>query len=330
MNVRLVASPILVLLLSVFADGQQAPRSGEQIGTAVTLDTGSSFKQELAHHIVLLEAFVRQAEAAHATDAELARRYVKLGVAYENATQWARSEAALEHAIALARHAPEPNAELAAAISQLGILHVAMGKLRESEKEELQGLKLREQLGDRLQVAHSWTDLSALYLVQHKFEKARDFAQKAVAEFVVNKQAGVFDKNAARSSLSLALCYLKDCPSAIPLLKDAIDEAKAKLLPEDFAIGFGEFLLGYAYWKSGDMSEAGRHMQDGTATMSRQLGWGHPSYLAALKKYEQFLRENRQAEAANVVEREIRQRLAVIDVHSIQTGQVALGFDGLR
>ncbi len=146
----------------------------------------------------------------------------------------------------------------------------------------------------------------------------------------MNKQANVYDRIVARSALSLAICYLKDCPSAIPLLKDTVEEAKAKLQPDDFPIGFGDFLLGYAYWKSGNVSAAGQHLQDGTAAMKRQLGWGHPAYVGALKQYELFLRENRQVEAANVVERQIRQAQAVVDVHSIQTRQGMFGFDGLR
>jgi tetratricopeptide (TPR) repeat protein len=329
MNVRLVLSPVFVLLLFPFVHGQQVPPGGEQT-TPVSVETAKSFKQELTRRIALLEASVRQAEAAHATDVELARRYTQLSLAYENATQRAQSEAAAEHAVSLARHAPEPNPELAAAITQLGILHVAMGKLRESEKEEQEGLKIREKLGDRLQIARSWNDLAELFIAQGKFEKARDFAQKAVAEFVANEHAIVYDRIVARSSLSLALCYLKDCPSAIPLLKDAIDEAKAKLHPDDFPIGFGYFLLGYAYWKSGDMFDAGRYMQEGTAGMSRQLGWGHPSYLGALKQYEKFLRENRQVEAANVVHRQVRQAQAVVDVHTLQTAQGMFGFDRLH
>jgi hypothetical protein len=114
------------------------------------------------------------------------------------------------------------------------------------------------------------------------------------------------------------------------LLKAAIDEGKAKLQPDDLPIGVGGFLLGYACWKSGNVSDADRFMQEGTAAMSRQLGWGHPAYLSALKQYAQFLRENRQVEAANVVERRIRQAEAVVDVHSIQTSQGMFGFDGLH
>jgi hypothetical protein len=59
--------------------------------------------------------------------------------------------------------------------------------------------------------------------------------------------------------------------------------------------------------------------------MSVQLGWGHPAYLKALRCYAQFLHENQQVEAANVVERRIRQAEAVVDVHSMQTAQGMFG-----
>jgi hypothetical protein len=91
------------------------------------------------------------------------------------------------------------------------------------------------------------------------------------------------------------------------------------LRPDDFPIGFGEFLLGYAYWKSGDRLSADEYMKRGTVQMSTQLGWGHPVYLNALVHYDKFLRESRRMEDANVVERRIRQAEAVVDVHALQS-----------
>ena len=91
----------------------------------VTASAGGAVKQDLERRIALQQEAVRQAEAAHVTDIELASRYARLGVLYEIATQWARSEAAVEHAVSLARHAPEPSEELASVLSQLGGLHAA-------------------------------------------------------------------------------------------------------------------------------------------------------------------------------------------------------------
>jgi len=332
MNVRLVASPILVLLLSHYAPGQQMSRGVDQTGppAPVTANSADALKQNLMRRIALAEAAVRQAESAHESNVVLSRTYVQLGLWCQNAAQFGRSEAVLEHAVSLLRHPFESGADLATAISQLASVHLMMGKFRESEREEEEALRLRQDIGDPLQIARSRDDLAILYLAKQKYEKARDFARQAEAEFVKNGRSNVLDRVTARFTLAEALCNLKDFPAAISLLKAAIDEAKAMLRPDDFPVGLSNFLLGYAYWKSGNMSAAEMYMERGTAQMNLQLGWGHPAYLRALSLYAESLRENKQVEAANVVERRIRQAQAVVDVHSIQTAQGIFGIGGLR
>jgi tetratricopeptide (TPR) repeat protein len=332
MNVRLIASPILVLLLSHYAPGQEMPRGADQTGpqARVTPNTADAVKQNLMHQVALAEAAVRQADAAHESNVVLSKTYVQLGLWYENAAQWDRSEAALEHAVSLLRHPTGPDEDLATTISQLASLHVMMGKFRESERENQEALRLGENLGDRLLIARSRDDLAILYLAKQKYQKAKDLARQAEAEFVKNVRADVIDRISARFTLAEALCNLKDCPSAIPVLKAALAEAKATLHAGDFSLGLNTFLLGYAYWKSGDMIGAAEYLERGTAQMNTQFGWGHPSYLKALRCYALFLHENQQVEAANVVERRIRQAEAVVDVHSIQTAQGTFGIDGLR
>ena len=333
MNVRLGVGSVAVLLLSFsYSHGQQMSQGADKPESSMrtVVSSGDEFKKETLRRIAVEETAVRQLELTHADDVRLGRSYAQLGLWCEDAAEWDRSETAMERAVSLFRRAKEPNGELAVAIAQLGSLHVTMGKLREGEKEEQEALRLREALNDRLQMARSWIDLTALYLAENQFDRAKDYAQKAVAELVVNGKAVPFDRISARYALALALCSLRECPSAIPLLKDAVEEANAKLEAGDFPIGLGNFFLGYAYWKSGDMADAGPHMQQGTADMSAQLGWGHPYYLAALKQYAQYLREDKNMEALNAVELRIRQAQQVVDVHSIQSGKAAFGFVGLR
>jgi tetratricopeptide (TPR) repeat protein len=308
------------------------PRDVDETGppARVTANTADAFKQKLMRRVALEEAAVRQAEAAHASNAELSRAYEQLGLWYQNAAQWDRSQAVLAHAISLLRSTSEARADLATAISQLACLHVMMGKFRESERENQEALRLRQDLGDQLLIARSQDDLAILYLAKQKYEKARDFARQAEAEFVRNGRADVLDRITARFTFGEALCYLKDCASAIPPLRAALDEAKAALAPDDFAIGFSNFILGYAYWKSGNISGAEEYMERGTVQMNAQLGWGHPAYLRALRCYAEFLHKNQQVEAANIVERRIRQAEAVVDVHSIQTAQGMFGIAGLH
>ena len=102
-------------------------------------------------------------------------------------------------------------------------------------------------------IARSWNDLAALSLAQKKYAKAKEFEQQAMAEFLADDKAAAFDRISARYTLSLALCYARECVSALPLVKVAVDEAKATMRPNDLPVGFGTFLLGYVYWKSGDL-----------------------------------------------------------------------------
>jgi len=332
MNVRLAASSVVVLLLSHYASGQQMPLGVNETGKPTQADTNSAeaFKQTLMRRIVLEEAAVRRAESAHATNVELSKSYMRLGLSYSDAAQWDRAEAVMERSVFLLRHASGAVGDLATAITQLASLHLLMRKFRDSEREEQEALRLREGVGDQLQIARSWSELAMFYLAKQKYEKARDFARQAEAEFVTNGRASALDRITAQFTLSEAVCALKECPSVIPLLKAALDEAKAALHPDDFPLGLGTYLLGYAYWKSGDMSEAEDYLKQGMAQMNVQLGWGHPAYLRALRCYAQFLHENKQVEAANVVERRIRQAEALVNVHSIQTAQGIFGANGLR
>jgi tetratricopeptide (TPR) repeat protein len=332
MNVRLVVSSVLALLLAHTAAGQQVSQDSSETGqtTNTSATAQNEFKQKVMHWIALQEATARKAESVHASDLSLSGIYEQLGQLYQTAAEWNKSEAAMEHAVSLLRNSPEHSGELASDMSELGCLHVVMGKFRESEKEEMEALKIRQGLGDRLEIARSWSDLGALNLVKQKFGKAKDFTQRALAEFVINEQATNQDRISVRFTLSETLCSLNECPSAIPLLQAALDEAKTTVKPNEFSFGLANFLLGYGYWKAGKLDLAGEHMERGVALMNMQLGWGHPVYLRVLKCYAQFLRADQRVEAANVVEREIRQKETVVDVHSIQTAQGMFGSNGLR
>jgi tetratricopeptide (TPR) repeat protein len=324
MNVRLVVSVVLALSFSLSLAGQQiVQNTGQLVGAAAV-------KQEREFRISRLEDAARRGETTREPNIDLGKIYGQLGLLYQDVAQWARAEAALVRAVQLLRRDEDSKRELAKAISELGNLHVVMGRLRDGEKEGQEALRIAEELGDKLVIAQSWDDLAGLALAQHKYERARDFAQKAVAEFAANERSEPFDAISSRYTLALADCNLRDYGHAIPLLTDALDEAKTKMPPRDLPAGFGEFLLGYALWKSGGTSAAGTHLEEGIAIVKEQLGWGHPVYLRLLGHYAQYLRETRRVEAANDVMREIRRAEAVVDVRSLETRSALNGFDGLR
>jgi tetratricopeptide (TPR) repeat protein len=360
MNLRLLIRPVLALLLAPFAGGQQLCNGSDEnarpvrvaanaivpiasVGcTLVSVKNSNSLgvspqpateiptKTELLRRISVYEAALRAAGPAHADDPTIAKAYARLASLYGDAAMYERSEWALEHAVSLLRSNTEWSSQLAEDLNYLGLLHGEMGKLRQAEREELEAQRLRENLGETLALARSWNALSALYFKERKYTISRDFAQRAMNEFSGDKQADVADKISSRLNLAIALCFMKECPSAVPLLKDTVAIAKAEFKPNDFPVGEGEYILGFAYWKSGDMTRASESMEQGVTIMKQQLGWGHPAYLNALRQYARFLREDRRADDAAVVERQIRQAESVVDVRSIQTRNGADGLAGLR
>jgi tetratricopeptide (TPR) repeat protein len=317
MNRRLFLCLMLALLLAPCAVGQQT-------------ETKIPTRAEILRQIAMYEAAVKEAESAHVSDASAEKLYARLASLYEDAARYDQSEAALEHAISLLRRDPGSPALLAVDINNLGLLHAEMGKLREAEGEELEALKLREGVGDSLEIARSWNSLAGIYFRHRKYATARDYFRRAMDEFSVNQRAGVVDKVSSRFGMALVLCAMKDCPAAIPLLKDGIDIARTDLRPNDYPIGTGEYLLGLAYWRSGDLFDAATYMEQGTATMKEQLGWGHPVYLNALKQYALFLRKTQRSNDAKAVERQIRMAETVVDVHSIPTRKGMDSLAGLR
>jgi tetratricopeptide (TPR) repeat protein len=317
MNLRLFIRPVLAFLLAPWAVGQQSP-------------TAIPTRAEILRQTTLYEAAAKEVESTHVSDAFAAKVYTRLASLYEDMARYDQSEAALEHAVSLLRRDPELRGQLAENLNNLGLLHAEMGKLKEAEGEELEALKFRESVGDSLEIARSWNSLAGIYFRHRKYAAARDLFRRAMEEFSVNQRAGVIDRVSSRFGLALALCGMKDCPSAIPLLKDGIDIAKTAFRPNAYPIGMGEYFLGVAYWRSGNLFDAGQLMEQGTAIMKEQLGCGHPAYLSALKQYALFLRKSQRSEDAKAVERQIRMAEAVVDVHSIQTRKGVDALAGLR
>ena len=136
---------------------------------------------------------------------------------------------------------------------------------------------------------------------------------RAMPVLADNPKVDVGDRIAARQTLALSLCGLKQCGQAIQLLKDALEMQKSAYGAGSLLVGAGEYLLGYAYWQNGDMEDAADLMARGTARMKIDLGWGHTIYLNAMTQYARFLRQRGQLEAATTAEREIKMANAVVD-----------------
>jgi hypothetical protein len=110
------------------------------------------------------------------------------------------------------------------------------------------------------------------------------------------------EQMSALINLSLIQCAQGSCSGTIPDLNRALRLAHAHYAINSVPVGFIDFLLGYAHWKSGDNRTAAELMQCGTTEMETQLGWGHPTYIAALRQYRTFLAQGGNAAEADQIE----------------------------
>jgi hypothetical protein len=140
--------------------------------------------------------------------------------------------------------------------------------------------------------------LAVLLLGERQIASAEAEAEMAVSLLVPEQEQTAVqaastpeEKMTALLDLSLARCAHQGGATAIPDLRRALGIAHANYPTNSIPVGFLEFLLGYAFWKSGDDSSADGVMRKGTQELETHFGWGHPTYVQVLKQYSMFLNQ---------------------------------------
>jgi tetratricopeptide (TPR) repeat protein len=255
------------------------------------------------------EAASRSAEPPHMPAVEAGRIWLHLGILYQHSGRYGQSEITYEHAMTLLTIAPVSQPDLADAMDGLGTLYMETGNLKGAEDAESKAMEMREATGLESELRQSWYHLATLYLREHQAAKSRSFAQRASDAFSKDINAIPEDKIGAQIVLSASLCQSHRYPEAIALLQSALQLSNDLYGPEEFPTGLNTFLLGYAYWKSGDLVSANKLMQRGSDILRKTLEW-HPAYLHVLTQYAQFLRKAHRRDAAHDIEQEIKQERA--------------------
>lgn len=230
-----------------------------------------------------------------------------LGSLYEDAGMYADSETAYVHAIRLLESVPTAQGELAHAIDGLGTLYMMRGDLQQAERAEQRALAIREDAGPKADLPQSWYHLATLSLREHRFEKARDYAGRAVKQLGAEDRPDADEELNARFVLGAALYRLHNYPEAIAMMQSAMVVVHRTYRPEEFPSAFGSFLLGYVYWKSGNADAAQDLMQTGAAAIEKQLGWEHPVCLMVMTQYARYLHATHQKQAALEIENKLKQ-----------------------
>ena len=266
-------------------------------------------QEDLQNETAEYEVASRSAEPPHMPPVVAGRIWLHLGVLYQDAGRFGQAETAYEHAMRLLTIAPVSRPDLADALDNLGTLYAETGNLKDAEHAEKNALKMREAAGLKSELPRSWYHLATLYLHQHRSTKAREFAQRAAEAFSEDRNALPENKLGTLLVLASSLCQSHQYPEAIAHLQSALQLSNNLYGPEQLPTGLNTFLLGYAYWKSGDLVSANPLMQRGSDILGKTLGW-HPAYLFVLTQYAQFLRKAHKRDAAHAIEQEIKQERA--------------------
>lgn len=271
-------------------------------------------KPELLRRVAVFEEAARNAPVAHASHESLLKIYLNLGALYEDLGMYLKSEDAMHRVISLLQDGPQD--QLAEELGHLAVLHSVMGNIKQAEKDDMQALQVRKAVGDPTGIAFTWNDLADLYDKQRQFKKALNYAQKSFDVIGNNPAINPSDRIAVHQTLALALCGLRECDKAIPLLKEAVELSTASFGADNLLVGVDQYLLGWAYWHCGDMNSASELMERGTARMKIDLGWGHVVYVNAMDQYAQFLRQYGRMEAARSAESEVQQARSLVDART--------------
>jgi hypothetical protein len=238
------------------------------------------------------------------------RAWLQLAVLHQNAADYKDSEQAYQQAISLLK--PKDQSLLADAQDQLATLYIESGKLSKAEPLERKSLAIREKLNEHTKAGLSHTHLSALLLGQGKLSLAEAEANLAAQLLVpapgalsLHSAGTPEEQMSALINLALVRCAHQACRTAIPDLQRALEIAHATYPENSIPVGYLNFLLGQAFWKSGDVNAARPLMTAGIQELSTQLAWGHPIYLRALQQYKDLLQQIGNAAEARAIELKI-------------------------
>jgi tetratricopeptide (TPR) repeat protein len=233
-----------------------------------------------------------------------------LGLAnlYEDAARYDDAERAFRKATDLLKG--RDRVQYADALDRMGVMYVERGRFGKAEALERKALAIRQDRNDAVGMGTSYMHLALVAYGKHDLRGAEADAEMAVSILVPEHAdnarvtgATPEEKMSALIDLSLIRCGAGACEAARSDLERALQLATANYQAKSVPVGFLHFLLGYTSAKSGDVQGGAELMKTGIEEMKTQMGWGHPTYVAALKEYRAVLvRAGRNEDASEVEE----------------------------
>lgn len=260
--------------------------------------------------------------------------WLQLAIDCQDGARYEDAERAYRRAIKLLK--TKDHMMYATALDRMGVMYVERGKLAKAEPLERKALRIRLDENNTVGIGTSYAHVAMLLYGRHDLSGAEADAEMA-ASLLAPKHAETKasevtpeEQMTALINLSLIRCARGECADTVHDLDQALRVAHANYQAESVPVGLLDFLLGYAHWKNGDRKDAAELMGRGIGEMEKDMGWGHPTYVAALKQYRTLLsQQGRGSEAEQIGERIAKLERAPRSVERESIGG-SLGISELR
>ena len=259
--------------------------------------------------------------------------WLQLAILYQDAALYDDAEGAFRKATDLLK--TQDRSRYADALDRMGAMYVERGKFGKATPMEQKALAIRQESNDEAGVGRSYMHLSLLAFGKRDLPGAEVDAEMAVSLLdpqhsdTRTERATPEEKMSALIDLALIRCARGACDAATHDLERALHIAITNYDSNSMPVGFLHFLLGYAQTKSGDAQGGAALMKSGIDEMKTQMGWGHPTYVAALKEYRAVLVETGRDQEAGEVGESIAKLEQSLTIHGAR--DIGLfGFDSQR
>lgn len=220
--------------------------------------------------------------------------WLRLAILYQDGARYKDAERAFRKAVGLLK--AQDRSRYADALDRMGTMYVELGRYAKAEVLERKALVIRQEAQEAAGIGRSDMHLSLVAYGKHDLHGAETDAEMAVSLLFSEgggeareEKATPEEQMSALIDLALIYCAEDKCEAAIQKLERAQQLATANYPSGSVPVGLVHFLLGYAHVKNGDAQGGAVLMKTGIEEMKGQMGWGHPTYLAALREYRAVL-----------------------------------------
>lgn len=286
-NLRLYVGLTVFSLSCCVSQAQQAISSG--------------LKNQIESEVHLIQI----ATDEHLPNERIGYLWAVLAVDYRKAGDFTAAENAYMKSLALQRDIPSARRNYATTLDNLGTLYLVYGRLKEAERYNRMGARVREGLGYPLDLARSEEHLAEIDLAKHRFKQSESEAAEALEVMRAQNDQEPLDMIGALNALAFTHCLRGRCAEGMKAAGEAYDLAQRNFGAASMPAAHAKMAVGFASWKSGMRDDADRAMRSAIETMRAQEEPAGRSLLLALMEYRNYLKEERREVDAEVVEREL-------------------------